>query len=245
MGENAKSLLDGVAQWLPGPFRTIVKSFAIRLDKSPLDSVEKVVDFTHTRSSYIAQTALFGYLKTRMGTRYRVIFEDEVFSHAIRQSAVRVFTSCLSDFTIYITGYVAREGELAPAEAEKLAEKIFAEGLERGLLSVDSADHPVGALQQFRERAAQVTWANVAMSLDIFESSAADLIDSAPVIDDFKTLDREIVMNSIRFRWTNVRQQMRDRLDGAAVAREWRGAAGDAAVSPGDGAHPAPPQPPH
>tara|TARA_R110000868_G_scaffold404574_1_gene682902 strand:- start:110 stop:835 length:726 start_codon:yes stop_codon:yes gene_type:complete len=222
MENNTKSLLAGMVEWLPGPFRTIVKSFAVRLDKSPIDSIEKAVDFTHSRASYIAQTALFGYLKARMGTRYRVLFEDDVFSQAIRKSAILVFTSCLSDFTIYITSYVARDGDLTPEEATILARQIYAEGLERGLRSVDSADHPDGALQQFQARTDRIIWPNVVTSLEVFEQSASDLIDFAPVIEEFKTLDREIVMNSVRFRWTNVRQQFQKRLDAPAVARDWR-----------------------
>jgi hypothetical protein len=222
MENNAKSLLSGMAEWLPGPLQTIVKSFAVRLDKSPIDSIEKTIDFTHSRASYIAQTALFGYLKARMGTRYRVLFEDEVFSQAIRKSAILIFTSCLSDFTIYITSYVARDGDLTPEEATILARQIFAEGLERGLRSVDSADHPDGALQQFQARTDRIVWPNAAISLEVFEQSASDLIKFAPVIDEFKALDREIVTNSIRFRWTNVRQQFQKRLDAPAVVRDWR-----------------------
>jgi len=222
MENNAKSLLSEMAEWLPGPFRTIVKSFAVRLDKSPIDSIEKTVDFTHSRASYIAQTALFGYLKARMGTRYRVLFEDDVFSQAIRKSAILVFTSCLSDFTIYITSYVSRDGGLTPEEATILARQIYAEGLERGLRSVDSAEHPDGALQQFEARTDRVIWPNVVTSLEVFEQSASDLIEFAPVIEEFKALDREIVTNSIRFRWTNVRQQFQKRLDAPAVVSDWR-----------------------
>lgn len=222
MENNAKSLLSGMAEWLPGPVRTIVKSFAVRLDKSPIDSIEKTIDFTHSRASYIAQTSLFGYLKARMGTRYRVLFEDDVFSQAIRKSAILVFTSCLSDFTIYITSYVARDGNLTPEEATIFARQVFAEGLERGLRSVDSAEHPIGALQQFEARTDRIIWPNVVASLEVFEQSASDLIEFAPVIEDFKALDREIVTNSIRFRWTNVRQQFQKRLDASAVVDDWR-----------------------
>ena len=46
-----------------------------RLDKSRIDNLASLIDFIHTRAAYVAQTSLYGYLKTRMGTRYRVIFE--------------------------------------------------------------------------------------------------------------------------------------------------------------------------
>ena len=40
----------------------------------------------------------------------------------------------------------------------------------------------------------------------------------APVIDEYKALDREIVTNSIRFRWRDARDQLRRRLDAPALA---------------------------
>lgn len=225
MALNTKSLFDQIVNLLPGPFRVFVKSFAVRFDKSPIDSVERLIDFTHTRSSYVGQTALFGYLKARMGTSYRQIFEDATFSRAIQVSAVRSFTSCLSDFTIHAVARVARDADLTPAEAFGLACAVYEEGLRRGLSSVDSAIHPHDAMQQFRDRVRDVSWAGAALSLDIFEQSGADLISSAPVIDEFKDLDREIVMNSVRFRWNNHRAQLAQRLDAAAIAADWRAAA--------------------
>lgn len=222
MALNTKSLFDQFVNLLPGPLRVFVNSFAVRFDKSPLDTVERFIDFTHTRSSYVGQTALFGYLKARMGTRYRQIFEDETFSREIQVSAVRTFTSCLSDFTIHAVAKVARAANLTPEEATELACQVFEEGLKRGLSSVDSAIHPIDAVQQFRDRARTMSWPGAALSLDLFEKSASDLLDSAPVINDFKELDREIVTNSVRFRWTNHRDQLEQRLDGAAVAADWR-----------------------
>jgi hypothetical protein len=38
------------------------------------------------------------------------------------------------------------------------------------------------------------------------------LLRYAPIVDEFKELDREIVRNSIRFRWRDVRAQLRRRL---------------------------------
>lgn len=41
------------------------------------------------------------------------------------------------------------------------------------------------------------------------------------VINEFKELDREIVTNSIRFRWRDVRETCRRRVDGDEIARDW------------------------
>jgi hypothetical protein len=54
-----------------------------------------------------------------------------------------------------------------------------------------------------------------------FAGSERDLVRHAPVIEDFKRLDGEIVGSSIRFRWRDVREQFGKRVDGAAVCRAW------------------------
>lgn len=215
------SLIDRIPGWVPEAIANYVKGFAVRFDNSPLDCVEKVVDFTHTRSSYIAQTALFGYLKTRMGSRHREIFVDETFSRAIKLAAVKVFAACLSDFVIHTVARIAQGGALTAEQAASLARAVYAEGLARGLSSVDPADRPADAEARFAARVAGIQWENAARTLEVFENGAADLVTHAPVIDEFKDLDREIVMNSVRFRWTNVREKLAERLVPAAVVRDW------------------------
>ena len=57
--------------------------FEIRFDKSRIDTIAEFIKFIHTRSAYVAQTSLYGYLKTRMGTRFRIIFEDDAFQEPL------------------------------------------------------------------------------------------------------------------------------------------------------------------
>jgi hypothetical protein len=58
--------------------------------------------------------------------------------------------------------------------------------------------------------------------MSVFEASAAAVLDAAPVVDDFKALDRRVVLGSIRFRWIAVREALMRRLDAAAVCADWR-----------------------
>ena len=48
-----------------------------------ITSVEQLQNFIQERSAHVTQTTLFGYLKTRIGTRYQMMFEDEEFSKSI------------------------------------------------------------------------------------------------------------------------------------------------------------------
>ncbi len=203
-------------------FSSAMKAIAIRFKATPIASSEDLADFVHTRSSYISQTALYGYLKARMGTRYRMLFADPVFSQSMRASAVKVFLSCLSDLTIYTVARANRSGTLSVAEADALAHFCFETAAERALVDTPDEMIPKDARSVFDARLAQTNWAAHAVGLAAFKPSELDLVRHAPVIDEFKELDREIVENSIRLRWADVREQFLKRQNPDAICAEWK-----------------------
>ena len=209
----------------PGLFAQLGRFFGLdreRFRKDPIDSVESLARFAQTRASFIAQSSLFGYLKTRMGTSFRKYFEDEVFSRSIRISAIKVFSSCLSDLTVFAVATAARDGRLDPAESETLARWCYDRGLARHLDAHDLMHVPEGAIQSFAARTRDTDWAAAAEGEAAFRGSALDLVRYAPVIDEYRESDREIVQNSIRFHWRDVRADFRKRVRGEAVAADFR-----------------------
>jgi hypothetical protein len=56
--------------------------------------------------------------------------------------------------------------------------------------------------------------------VDIFSESPAALVRWAPIAPELKQFDQEIVENSIKFKWRDVRRDLGKRLDAAAVARQ-------------------------
>jgi hypothetical protein len=207
-----------ITSLLPKP----LKSLAIRFDRSPIKSVESLAEFSRTRSSYVAQTSLYGYLKARMGTRFPSFFEDEVFSVSIRESAAQLFVSCLGDMTIYAIAIAAKGDRLDDNDATDLAQHCFKIGLERTLADLDTDLVPSDAVMVFQTRARQTEWAPSANGRHAFAGSERDLVLFAPVVDEFKKLDKEIVSNSIRFRWRDVREQLRRRIDEEHVCGDWQ-----------------------
>ena len=216
-------------KWLPKP----LKALAIRFERHPIDSVEILTEFSRTRASYVAQTSLYGYLKTRMGTRFPEFFEDETFSASIRIASANLFVSCLGDLTVFAVAVAGAEQRLEPLEAAALAQHSFAHGLERALADLDPSEVPADALSAFIIRSEETLWANAAQGAAAFAGSQEDIIRFAPVVDTFKTLDREIVSNSIRFRWRDVREQLVKRIAADAICEDWRrlSAGADAAAA--------------
>lgn len=196
--------------------------FAERFDRSAIDSVDGLGRFIGTRAAYIAQTSLYGYLKTRMGTSFQRHFEDDEFSRVIRASAIRLFYSCLSDLTVFAVATARTTGtSLTNETAVALARSCFHDGLARGLDGNELALVPPEVFSDFEGRLAATDWDGAAHREAAFGGSVADLIRFAPVIDQYKALDQEVVTNSIRFRWRDVREGLRKRIDGDAIAHDW------------------------
>ena len=205
----------------------------LRFDRTGLATIEALVEFVHTRSSYIAQTSLHGYLKTRMGTSFRIYFEDDTFSASIRIASVKLFLSCLGDLTVFAVALAARQVRLEDGEAEALARHCFREAAVAGLAGQPEKDSLGDMFTAFDQRIGFESWEDSAEGRYAFRTSEVDLIRFAPVIDEYKELDREIVTNSIRFRWRDVREQARKRIDGHALIRDWRSRAGTGKGPPG------------
>jgi len=207
-----KSFLDSIA--------SVFKALKIRWDSSPIETVDSFIDFVHTRTSYISQTTLHGYLKARMGTKYRDHFQNPDFAPIIRVSSIKVFASCLGDMTIHAVARLHTEGGITKAQAQKLAGIIFEKGLNHYVKGDDRKSLEKDTLKNFQSRIKLTKWEDMARDNSAFDRSQKDLIKFAPVVDDFKEQDSEIVENSIKFKWNNVVNDFEKRLNAPGVAQD-------------------------
>ena len=196
--------------------------FRVRFDKTRITETEQIIEFVHTRSAYVAQTSLYGYLKTRMGRSYVSIFKDERFAPSLNTAKWKVYAACLSDLTVYAVSLASRGDALRQEEKVALAIHCHNECVHRTFEGEYASKILDEAKLSFARRAQATIWENAAVGQEAFSESPDTLADSSPVSDEFRELDREIVTNSVRFRWNDVRDQLRRRLDGAALAENWR-----------------------
>ena len=191
------------------------------LRQDPIDSVERLNHFARTRASYVAQTALFDYLKARMGTQFREYFMDDAFSRAIHDSSVKVFVSSLSDLTVHVVAVVSGPGRLRRSDSEAMARQCFDRGMRGGLADVDSRKIPADARSRFDRRLRETDWPEAALGNAAFALSPVDLVRHAPVIDQFKRLDRQVVATAIGHKWRDVRNTFRQRAAPDRIAADW------------------------
>jgi hypothetical protein len=215
---QGKQILQRVAA-LSGKtsLRDLLRLLSPRRRRARVAGLDDFVDFLHGRSAYMAQSTLFGYLRTRMGVGFQQFFEDERFSAQIADARLHVFVACLGDLTIFAVALAAAGGRLEARACARAAERCFGLALDRALDPGDrlkAAEAPV----DFSRRARSVDWAGAHLGEAAFTASPAMLSQAAPVSDRMRRADREIVMNSMRFHWREVRDELRRALDAEAVA---------------------------
>jgi hypothetical protein len=175
--------------------------------------------FLETRASYMAQTSLYGYLRTRAGMIYPQLFDNDEFvlSRSTSPSGISGWPACR---TCRFTpgGLLARQSRAPAPEVGALMQ-----GAGGGNPRADTGT-PADAGGDFRRtpRACGRGWrtatgTRIADDETPFSESPAALIRWAPIVENLKELDEEIVRNSVRFRWQEIRRDLRRNLDAEAV----------------------------
>lgn len=173
--------------------------------------------FLDSRASFVAQTSLYGYLRTRTGMRFPELFDDDPFVRSINIAKWHIWLACLSDLSVYAGGLLARTAAVAPEAAGRLVQEEVCALLETTGMPTDAGVEFAAHAQRVLARLALCDWANVRDDDSAFVESPAALVQRAPVIEDFMRLDEEIVRNSVRFRWQEVRRDLRASLDAGSV----------------------------
>jgi len=193
----------------------------IRFQKGPLNTVEGVVEFIQTRAAYVAQTSLYGYLKTRMGMKYAAIFQDDAFAPSLAIAKWNVFVSCLSDLTIFAVATAVQNIDGSEVERASLANHCFTRAARNTIDDPKFQNLLEESIANFSRRTQRTNWQKSAIGENAFWQSPEDVVRFAPILSELKELDEQIVVNSTRFRWRDVREQLRKRIDGKAVVKDW------------------------
>lgn len=173
--------------------------------------------FLDTRASFVAQTSLYGYLRTRAGMRYPELFHDDPFVAAINVAKWHVWLDCLSDIAVYAGSRLALEAPRETLRVSRMMISAVDAVLAQAGVPAEAGDEFSVHAQRVRQRIARTDWLSVGPDEAAFTESPAGLVRWAPVMDELKQLDEEIVRNSVRFRWQEVRRDLCRHLDPQAL----------------------------
>ena len=173
--------------------------------------------FLDTRASHVAQTTLYGYLRTRAGTRHPVLFEDDAFVVSINHAKWQMWLACLSDLSVFAGGLLARRSRAGAAAAGTAVRRAVDEILVHTGTPDDSGPLFAEGAEAVRSRLARCRFDAIGDDESAFTASPEALVRHAPIIPELMALDEEIVRNSVRFRWQEIRRELRATLDADAV----------------------------
>jgi len=171
-----------------------------------INSIEDLKDFIQQRSAHVTQTTLYGYLKTRIGSRYALMFEDEEYLKSINIAKWNIYIASIADCTLYVFSYLK---DLKNFDENGQAQTVFTNildeertnGLDNKILSK--------AKEEFDLRLKTISWNDYYKNKPFFNSCEA-LYKWAPIADELKILDKEIVLNSISLKWNIVENEFKE-----------------------------------
>lgn len=191
--------------------------FARRRRQEPIDDRNSLKRFLDTRSSYVAQMSLYGYLRTRAGMRYPELFDDDVFVYSINIAKWHIWLACLSDIAVYAGGLLYQRLPEYKGAIHSLIEELVEEILSGVGTPQDTDSEFPDHAQQVKERIKSCAWEQITDDETPFSESPPALVRWAPIVDELKQLDEAIVLNSVRFRWQEIRRDLRRNLNAERV----------------------------
>lgn len=219
---NQATRAGKLARWTGGlweALRDYFGSLGRRRRDTPVNDRASLRRFLETRASYVAQTSLYGYLRTRAGMIYPQLFDDDAFVRSINIAKWHIWLACLSDLSVYAGGLLARHSQAAEPAIGALMQELVAAILEETGTPADAGPEFAAHAERVRARLAGCDWAGITDDESAFSASPTALIRWAPIVESLKELDEGIVRNSVRFRWHEIRRSLRRNLDAEAVLR--------------------------
>lgn len=188
----------------------------------PVLNISDLARFADTRAKFATQTTLYGYIKTRAGTRYALLFQDEKYALSINMAKWEIYLAALSDISIYVSAVVGGRGGASTDEISAIAIHIFNNILDAEEIPKERPQGFDDVRGPFSTRVRTTPWNEYAVSETAFQKSLAALVEWAPIADELKALDEEIVKNSMRFKWKKVRDDFDQLLNAESVIANWR-----------------------
>ena len=152
--------------------------------------------FIQQRSAHVTQTTLYGYLKTRIGVKYTAMVDDEVFSKSINIAKWNIYVTAIADCTFYTFSYLINEKNLKENDCKEIYLDIIGKEKANGL----SEEIYLKAETEFLNRYEKIDFQKYYLN-NPFKESCMALYNWAPIADELKVLDKEIVLNSMRLKW--------------------------------------------
>ena len=183
--------------------------FKAFIPKKKIKNFDELEEFIQTKSAWVSQVTLYGYLKTRMGTRYVLHFDNDEFMRSVNLAKWNIYAVALQDLTFFTFSYLKTNFSLNEIDEAK---KIFFKILDDETSNKMPLEIIKEAKKSFNEKFEKINWENYFNDIP-FNQSALSLYKWAPIAEDLKSLDRKIVLNSVILKWDTIKKEFRERIN--------------------------------
>jgi len=177
--------------------------FKAFIPKKKIKNIDQLENFIQTKSAWVTQVTLYSYLKTRMGTRYVLHFDNDVFMSSLNIAKWNIYSVALQDLTFFTFSYLKVNFNYQDINQAK---EIFNKILDDEISNKMPLDIIEEAKRTFDERLQNLNWETYYKDLP-FNPSALSLYKWAPIAEELKSLDRKIVLNSMILKWDIIRNE--------------------------------------
>ena len=177
--------------------------FKAFIPKKKIKNLDELEHFIQTKSAWVTQVTLYSYLKTRMGTRYVLHFDNDVFMSSLNIAKWNIYSVALQDLTFFTFSYLKVNLNYQNIDQAK---EIFNKILDDEISNKMPLDIVEEAKKSFYERFQNLNWEIYYKDLP-FNPSALSLYKWAPIAEELKSLDRKIVLNSMILKWDIIKQE--------------------------------------
>ena len=80
--------------------------FKAFIPKKKIKNLDELEVFIQTKSAWVTQVTLYNYLKTRMGTRYVLHFENDKFMGSVNLAKWNIYSVALQDLSLFTFSYL-------------------------------------------------------------------------------------------------------------------------------------------
>ena len=104
--------------------------------KKKITNISDLKEFIQKKSAWVSQETLYGYLKTRMGAKYILMFDDEIFLGSINKAKWNIYAVALQDLTFYCLSYLKNNSNFdQTSNASDIYQKILVEEIKNKMPS--------------------------------------------------------------------------------------------------------------
>lgn len=189
-------------------FRAILRTLGF-IGLPPVASRDELITFIDSNAAYVSQVTLYTYVKARAGMQFPKLFDNDDFLTSLRIARWHIYGAGVCDLALFAGAQLYRADLASDQNIRAFIKEIIAEVFARNDQQDIDQKRFMNIAKTGQDRVSTADWEDIADGPAAFQSSSDAVFEWAPIADELKNNDEEIVRNSIHLRWIGVRRDLK------------------------------------